>query len=334
MERTTTISGTGHAVPENVLTNQDLEKMVDTSDEWIIERTGIRQRRIGNATTTASSLATAAAERALTMAKVRPEELDLILVATVTGDMPFPSTACLVQKNLNALKAVPFDLSAGCTGFIYGLATADAFIRAGVYQKVLLVGVEILTKITDWTDRNTCVLFGDGAGAVVLTAKSHVATHHNGQAGLLGTFLAGDGRLGNLLMMPGGGSLYPATHASVDQKLHFLKMSGNDVFKLAVTEMGEAATTVLEKTGIRPEQIDLLVPHQANLRIITATAKRLKLPMEKVYVNIDRYGNTSSASIPIALDEIRRSNRYHPNQLLLLVAFGAGFTWGSALVRW
>lgn len=329
----TTIIGTGSAVPEQVLTNFDLEKMVDTSDEWIIERTGIRERRIGDSTTTASSLATVAAEKALQMARMKASDLDLILVATVTPDMPFPSVSCLVQKNLGALNAIPFDLAAGCTGFIYGLATADAFVRARFSRNVLLVGVEILSKITDWTDRNTCVLFGDGAGAVILTADSTDSVN-NSSRGLLGSYLAGDGRLGNLLMMPGGGSLYPATHESIDQRLHYLKMSGNDVFKLAVTAMGEAATTVLEKTGVRPEAIDLLVPHQANLRIITATAKRLKLPMEKVYVNIDRYGNTSSASIPIAMDEIRRSNLYREDMLLLLVAFGAGFTWGATLVRW
>ncbi len=319
------IIGTGSAVPEKVLTNFDLEKMVDTSDQWIVERTGIKERRIADEKTTASTLATKAAWKALNSAGIKPEELDVILVATVTGDMPFPSAACIVQKNLGALQAPALDLGAGCTGFIYGLKMAEALIKSEQAKIVLLIGVEILTKITDWTDRNTCVLFGDGAGAVLLKGTPE-------KKGILGTFLAADGRLGEMLMMPGGGSLFPASHESVDKRLHFLKMEGNGVFKIAVGMMQEASLKILEQTKIQPSEIDILVPHQANLRIITATAKRLNMPMEKVYVNIDKFGNTSSASIPIGIDEIRNSGNYKPGMKLLLVAFGAGFTWGSAVV--
>ena len=320
------ILGTGRAVPERILTNQDLERMVETSDEWITERTGIKERRIGDENTTASSLATEAAKKAMEMAGVKAGDLDLILVATVTPDMPFPSASCVVQKNLQAWKAAAMDLAAGCTGFIYGLSVADGFIKSGQARTILLVGVEILTKITDWTDRATCVLFGDGAGAVILQASN------NGN-GLLGTYLGADGRYGELLFMPGGGSLQPASQQSLDQRLHFLKMEGNAVFKIAVQTMGDSCLKILDRVQMKPEQIDLLIPHQANLRIIQATAKRLKLPMSKVYVNIDRYGNTSSASIPMALDEVRRSEMYRPGMNVLLVAFGAGLTWGSAIVK-
>ncbi|PJA27805.1 MAG: 3-oxoacyl-ACP synthase [candidate division Zixibacteria bacterium CG_4_9_14_3_um_filter_46_8] len=321
------IVGTGHAVPERILTNFDLEKMVDTSDEWIVSRTGIRERHIADENTYASTLGTKAAISAMEMAGIGADDLELILVATVTPDMPFPSTAAIIQKNLNAPKTAVMDISAGCTGFIYGLSIVDSYIKTGIFKTVLLLGVEVLSKITDWTDRSTCILFGDGAGAVIIRATLE-------RKGILGTYIKGDGRLGGLLMMPGGGSQNPASKESVDGRLHYLKMSGNEVFKFAVQAMGEASTTILEQTGLKAEEIGTLVPHQANIRIIQATAKRLHIPPEKVYVNIDRYGNTSSASIPIALDEIRSNGNYKAASPLLLVAFGAGFTWGSAAITW
>jgi 3-oxoacyl-[acyl-carrier-protein] synthase-3 len=309
------------------LTNFDLEKIVDTSDEWIVSRTGIRERHIADENTYASTLGTQAAKLAMERAGISVDDLDLILVATVTPDMPFPSTAAIIQKNLNAPKTAVMDISAGCTGFIYGLSIVDSYIKTGIFKTVLLLGVEVLSKITDWTDRSTCILFGDGAGAVVIRATLE-------RKGILGTYIKGDGRLGDLLMMPGGGSQNPASKESVDGRLHYLKMSGNEVFKFAVQAMGEASTTILEQTGLKAEEIGMLVPHQANIRIIQATAKRLQIPPEKVYVNIDRYGNTSSASIPIALDEIRSNGNYKAASPLLLVAFGAGFTWGSAAITW
>ncbi len=321
------IVGTGHSVPERILTNFDLEKIVDTSDEWIVTRTGIRERHIADKDTTASTLGTEAATQALEKAGMGAEDLDLILVATVTPDMPFPSTAAIIQKKINASKSAVMDISAGCTGFIYGLSIADSYIKTGIFKNILVIGVEVLTKITDWTDRSTCVLFGDGAGAVVLRATKE-------RKGVLGTYIKGDGRLGELLMMPGGGSRNPASEETVAHRLHYLKMSGNEVFRFAVQAMGDASRAILETTGLKPEDIGMLVPHQANLRIINATAKRLGLPPEKVYINIDRYGNTSSASIPIALDEIRSNGNYKKASPLLLVAFGAGFTWGSAAISW
>jgi 3-oxoacyl-[acyl-carrier-protein] synthase-3 len=321
------IIGVGSCTPDRVLTNQDLEKIVDTSDEWIVSRTGIKERRIADPDTPASALATEAARRALHDAGVAGGEIDQIIVGTVTGDRPFPSTACLLQDRLGASSAYAFDISAACSGFLYALSLGRTQILAGAAETVLVVGVETLSKITDWTDRNTCVLFGDAAGAVVLRSTGQ-------PGGILATKLHSDGSLTSLLEMPGGGSLNPASHETVDKRLHYIRMSGNDVFKYAVRAMESVACEALELAGLKPEELDLLIPHQANYRIIDATARRLGLSMDKVFVNLDRYGNTSSASIPLALDEAKRSGRLKPGDLVELVTFGGGFTWAAAVVRW
>jgi len=321
------IVGTGSAAPERVLTNFDLEKMVETSDEWIRTRTGIKERRVADGDTATSDLAAQAACFALEDSGLGAEDLDMIMVATVTPDMNFPSTACLVQDKIGAKKAAVLDIGAACSGFIYGLSLARGLIDLGEYRTILVVGAETLTKILDWQDRATCVLFGDGAGAAILQAGDK-------KRGILGTYLGGDGSLGSLLALPAGGSRLPASHQTVDERLHYIKMAGNEVFKSAVRAMGDSAVTVLEKTGLTNQDVDLLITHQANLRIIQATAKRIRLPMEKVYVNIDRYGNTSAASIPLALDEARRKGLIKEGDISLLVAFGAGFTWGSVVIRW
>lgn len=320
------IIGTGHNVPQRVLTNADLEKIVDTTDKWIIERTGIRERHIKAPEETTSDFCVKASQEALQEAKIDPKDVDLILIGTVTGDMLFPSTATIVQARLGARNAAAMDLSAACSGFVYGLTIAEAMIAAGKYRTILVLGAESLTAITDWKDRNTCVLFGDGAGAAVVVPS-------NGKKGILSTYLGADGRLTKLLMCPGGGSLHPATHETVDQGLHYLKMAGREVFLHAVKAMGDAAEKALTLANLTSQDIDLLFPHQANLRIIDATAKRLDLPKDKVYVNIDRFGNTSSASIPIALNEARRTGRLKPGMTCLLVVFGGGFTWASAIIR-
>ncbi len=321
------IIGVGSFTPERILTNRDLEQIVDTTDEWITTRTGIKERRIADASTPASALATEAARRALADAGVLGKEIDQIIVGTVTGDRPFPSTACLLQDRLGASNAYAFDISAACSGFLYALSLGRTQVSAGVAETVLVVGVETLSKITDWTDRNTCVLFGDAAGAVVLRSTGQ-------PGGILATKLHSDGSLTNLLEMPGGGSLNPSSHETVDQRMHYIRMSGNDVFKYAVRAMESVACEALDAAGLKPEELDLLIPHQANFRIIDATARRLGLPMEKVFVNLDRYGNTSSASIPLALDEAKRQGRVKPGDLLEMVTFGGGFTWAAAVVRW
>jgi 3-oxoacyl-[acyl-carrier-protein] synthase-3 len=321
------ILGTGHHVPEKILTNADLEKMVDTTDEWITQRTGIKERHLSDKETPTSKLAIEAGRKALEAAGVEAEELDFILIGTVTPDMIFPSTACLVQAALGAKKAPAFDLSAGCTGFIYGLELARSLITADPGRKVLVIGAEELTKITDWSDRGTCVLFGDGAGAAVLGTVDD-------ERGILSTYLGADGNLGDLLYMPGGGSLNPASHSTVDEKMHCIKMAGNKVFPYAVRNMVDAATKTLEKAGVAKEQLGLLIPHQANNRIIEAIGERMAAGEDKIYVNIQKYGNTSAASIPIALDEAVRNGRIKKGDLVMLVAFGAGFTWGAVLIRW
>lgn len=321
------IMGTGSYTPDSILTNQDLEQIVETSDEWIQSRTGIRERRIADPKTPSSALATEAAGRALEAAGVRGEEIDQIIVGTVTGDRTFPSTACLLQDRLGARSAHAFDISAACAGFLYGLTVGRSSIASGLAETVLVVGVESLSKIVNWTDRNTCVLFGDGAGAVVLRSTGK-------PGGILSARLHSDGTLVHLLEMPAGGSLMPPSHETVDRRLHTIHMSGNDVFKHAVRAMESVAIEALAAAGRKPEDLDLFVPHQANFRIIDATARRLGVPMEKVFVNLDRYGNTSSASIPIALDEARRGGRIGPGALVEMVTFGGGFTWAGVVVEW
>ncbi|MDQ7799584.1 MAG: beta-ketoacyl-ACP synthase III [Candidatus Edwardsbacteria bacterium] len=321
------ILGTGHFVPEKILTNADLEKIVETTDEWITQRSGIKERHVSDEKTPTSKLCIEAARRALEAAKMKPEELDFIIIGTITPDMMFPSTACLVQAALGAKQAAAFDLAAGCTGFIYGLELARSLITADPRRKILVIGAEELTKITDWTDRGTCVLFGDGAGAAVLGAVDE-------DRGILGTYLGADGNLGDLLYMPGGGSLNPASHQTVDEKMHVVKMAGNKVFPHAVRNMLEASMKAMESAGVTKDQLNLLIPHQANIRIIEAIAERLGAGADTVYVNIQKYGNTSAASIPIALDEAVREGRIKKGDLVMLVAFGAGFTWGAVLIRW
>ncbi|TGU71328.1 ketoacyl-ACP synthase III [Geomonas terrae] len=321
------ITGTGSAVPEKVLTNFDLEKMMDTSDEWIVTRTGIRERRIAAEGEYTSTFAIAAAEKALAAAGVKAEEIDLIVVGTLTPDFPFPATACIVQQALKATNAFCFDLSAACSGFIYALSTADKFIRSGQVKKALVIGAEVLSRIVDWSDRNTCLLFGDGAGAVVLEAQE-------GDHGVLSTHMHSDGNYWEILYQKGPGNRKPATHQNVDDKLVYLTMQGNEVFKLAVRAMGEVAQEALEANGFTPDDVTLFIPHQANQRIVDSVGKRLGITGERVFVNLDRYGNTSAASIPIALDEAVRAGRLKEGDLLLLDAFGGGLTWGSALIRW
>lgn len=321
------VVSTGSYVPEKVLTNFDLEKMVDTSDEWIIERTGINQRRIADDDQAASDLACEASKAALEYAGLKPKDLDLIIVATVTGDMPLPATACILQHKLGAKKAAAFDINAACSGFIYGLSIGDKFIRSGSHKRVLVVGTEILSKFTDWSDRTTCVLFGDGAGAVILERTEE-------DRGIIETRIHSDGSMWDLLHTPGGGSKNPPSTETIRKRYHYIKMKGNETFKVAVRTLEDLVVATLKHNKLEPSKLSLLIPHQANRRIIQATAKRLNLPMEKVVMNLNRYGNTSAASIPIALDEAFRANRIKKDDYILLEAFGGGLTWGSALIKW
>lgn len=325
--RSVGILGTGSYLPEKVLTNADLEKMVDTNDEWIVSRTGIRERRIAAPEEASSDLSVKAAEKALKKAGIRAEELDMIIVTTVTPDMNFPATACLVQDRLGAKKAATFDLSAACTGFIYGISTGAQFIATGVYKYVLVIGVECLSRIVDWTDRNTCVLFGDGAGAAVLGPVEE-------GYGFLSFELGGDGSGGNLLNLPAGGSRLPASEKTIRERLHYVHMSGREVFKFAVRVMGNATEEALAKAGLSKEDIDFLVPHQANIRIIDSAVKRLGLTEDKVVVNLDRYGNMSSASIPVALDEAVERGQIKKGDTMVLCGFGGGLTWGATVLKW
>ncbi|HEX6670261.1 MAG TPA: beta-ketoacyl-ACP synthase III [Gemmatimonadales bacterium] len=322
------VASVGTAVPARVLTNHDLTRMLDTSDEWIVERTGIRERRIAGPEQTVAMLSREASEIALQRAGVTAEELDAIVLATASPDRLLPSTACDLQALLGATNAAAFDVSAACPGYLFALTVAEGLIASGQSRTALIVGAEKLSTITDFTDRSTAILFGDGAGASVVRTSTAPGR------GILSTFLKSDGRLAPLLYRPGGGAADPISEKVVCERSHYMKMAGREVFKAAVRAMAEACDEALTRAGITAEQVDLLIPHQANLRIIDATAKHAGIPMSKVMVNLDRYGNTSSASIPLALDQAVAEGRVGPGSLILLVAFGAGFTWGSAVVRW
>jgi 3-oxoacyl-[acyl-carrier-protein] synthase-3 len=321
------IIGTGSYLPERVLTNAEIERMVETSDQWIVERTGIRERRIAAPAEATSDLAAVAARRALESAGVRPSDVDVILVATATPDMLFPATACLVQTRLGATRAFAFDLSAACTGFLYGLSVADQYVRSGAARTVLVIGAEVLSRVIDWTDRTTCILFGDGAGAAVLRAEQ-------GDRGILSTHVHADGALWDFIHVPGGGSRHPPSEDTLVRRLQFLRMKGSETFKVAVRTLEETSLEALKANGLSIGDIQWFVPHQANRRIIEAVGARLGLPGERVVMNLERVGNTSAASIPVALDELVRARRVASGHLLLFAAFGAGLTWGSAIVRW
>ncbi|NLK44113.1 MAG: ketoacyl-ACP synthase III [Tissierellia bacterium] len=321
------IFGIGSYVPEKLITNEDLSKIVDTSNEWIVERTGIQERRIVDESIATSDIASIAAKRALEDAKLKAEDIDLIIVATATPDHSFPSTACIVQKNIGATKAAAFDISVGCSGFVYGLVVGEQFVKSGLYENVLVIGAETLSKIVDWQDRNTCVLFGDGAGACILEKCEE-------NMGILASELGSDGRNGSVLIQPAGGSRQPANEDTVKNRLHFIRMEGREVFKFAVRVMDKASQSVIDKANLKLEDIDFLVPHQANVRIIDAAAKKLNLEQGKIYVNLNKYGNMSSASIPVALNEAIEEKRIKKGDNVLLVAFGAGLTWASMIIKW
>lgn len=325
--RNVKILGTGSSLPEKIVTNFDLAKIVDTNDEWIQSRTGIKERRMATSSEQTSDFAAQASREALKMAGVKAEDIDLIIVATITPDMPFPSTACIVQEKIGAKKASAFDLEAACSGFVYGVTVAKQFISTGFYQHVLVIGAETMTKILDFEDRNTCVLFGDGAGAVVLGPSDD-------ETGFMGMELGADGSGGDVLKMPGGGTLNPASEDTVNDRMHYLKMEGSEVFKFAVRAMGSASLNAVKKSNLEVTDIDFLVPHQANIRIINSAAKKLKLSMDKVHVNLEKYGNMSAASIPVALDEANRSGKLKSGDNVLLVGFGGGLTWGACVVKW
>ncbi len=325
--RTCSISGVGSYVPARILTNAELERMVDTSDEWITTRTGIKERRVAAKNEFTSDMAVKAAQRAMKMAGVTAEQIDLIAVATITPDMPFPSTACLVQQKLGARRAAAFDLEAACSGFIYGLEIGQQFIMSRTYDTVLVIGAEKLSSIVNWEDRNTCVLFGDGAGAAVLQNRPNVH-------GLLTAVMGADGGKANLLFMPGGGSRSPASAETVAGKLHYLQMEGRETFKNAVQAMCTAAQEALRRCELDISKIKCVIPHQANRRIIDAVGERLGATPGQLFVNVNRYGNTSAASVAIALDEAVASGKVQRGDLILLVVFGAGLTWGAAVIEW
>ncbi len=325
--RTCSIAGVGSYVPDKILTNADLEKMVETTDEWITSRTGIKERRIAAANEFTSDLATKAAERAMKMAGVTAEQIDLIIVATLTPDMPCPSTACFVQHKIGAARAAAFDIGAACSGFIYALEVGQQFILSRTYETVLVIGAEKLSSIVNWTDRNTCVLFGDGAGAAILQ-------HRENSHGLLTAVMGADGNKADLLSVPGGGSKCPATPESVSAGMHYLRMDGKETFKNAVNAMVSAANEAMRRCDIDITKIKCVIPHQANQRIIDAVGDRLKTTPEQLFVNLHKYGNTSAASVAIALDEAVNSGKISRGDLILLVVFGAGLTWGAAVIEW
>ncbi|MDD5687972.1 MAG: ketoacyl-ACP synthase III [Elusimicrobia bacterium] len=320
------IIGIGSYLPEKILTNNDLEKIVDTTDEWITTRTGIKERRIAKDTEATSDLGIKAARKAIEKAKISPDEIDAIIVATITPDMFFPSTACFIQKEIKAKNAAAFDVSAACSGFIYSIAIARDFIRCNTYKTILIIGAETLSRITDWEDRNICVLLGDGAGAVLLRKT-------DSSSDILSTYLKADGNASDLLFLPAGGSRNPASHKTIDNRLHYMKMEGNKIFKIAVRAMTEAAIKAIEMANITCDDVKLIIPHQANIRIIEAVADQLKVPMEKVFLNIHKYGNTSAASTPIALEEAISEGKVKKGDIVVLVAFGGGLTWGATVIR-
>lgn len=320
------VTGLGMYVPPRVLTNDDIAKMVDTNDEWIRSRTGIRERRIADPGTTTSDIAFRAGKEALKNAGLDPKKLELIIVATTTPDMLFPSASCLVQQRLGATNAVCFDLSAACSGSVFAMVTAQQYLMTGAYKNVLVIGAEVLSGFIDWTDRGTCILFGDGAGACVMQVVK--------RGGILATDMGSDGSAAGLLYMPGGGSKHPPSHASVDQRLHFLRMDGAEIFKLAVRNMSDSANRVMKRAHLKPEHVECFIPHQANTRIIEAVAKFAKLPLEKVFMNLQKYGNTSAASSLIALYEAVKKGSIKKGDHVVMVSFGAGMTWGSIAMQW
>lgn len=320
------IIGLGCYVPKKILTNKELEGMVDTSDEWITTRTGIKERRLAAKEESTSVLAYNAALEALKNAKIKPEDVELIIVATITPDMPFPATACFLQDMLGAKNATAFDVSAACAGFVYALVAAKQFLLNGKYKNALVIGAEKLSAVTDWQDRNTCVLFGDGAGAAVLAPVE--------DGGILASYLGTDGSLAGLLMMPGGGSKHPASKETLEQRLHFIKMRGNEVFKLAVKIMSDAACKALKDCNLTVDHIDCFIPHQANMRILDAVARKMRLPLDKIFFNVANYGNMSSASTAVALCEAYQYGRIKPGNIVVLDAFGAGLVWGACVIQW
>jgi 3-oxoacyl-[acyl-carrier-protein] synthase-3 len=322
------IIGTGSYIPEKVLTNRDLEQIVETTDEWIVERTGIRERHMAAPDETTSDMAVKAAIRALEMAKTRADELDLIVVGTISPDMPMPACAAFVAHKLGATKAFAFDLSAACAGSLFGLSVAAQFVETGRVKRALVIGVELLTRIVDWKDRNTCVLFGDAAGAMVVGPSPEPSR------GLISTHLHTDGSQTGILCIPGGGSKTPVSHEMVEKRLQYVSMSGRDVYKFAVRALSDAVHEALTANGLTADHVTHVVAHQANVRIIDAVLERVKVPREKAFLNIDKYGNTSSASLPMTLDEASRAGRLKPNDTILMMAIGAGMSWGSAIVRW